>query len=260
MNRAASLTLALAVPLVGNVRAQEPAPAPDLARQVEVLRTGHGVPHIKAQNLKAAAYALAYVQLEDHGATVAVGLVRARGEMGRWFGRDSMENDFLAQRGYALAVERYPQLDQDTRDVYEGFAAGVNRYITLHPEEFPPGFAPRFTASDVAARDVRVARPPQERQPVARRDSGQRCTPTPTASEEGSNAWAFAPRRTKSGRAILLRNPHLAWTAGYYEAHLTVPGVLDFLRRELAAYTSGVTRADSQSARGDRSAGGLDST
>ncbi|MDQ3081968.1 MAG: penicillin acylase family protein, partial [Gemmatimonadota bacterium] len=29
-------------------------------------------------------------------------------------------------------------------------------------------------------------------------------------------------------RAILLRNPHLAWNAGYWEAHLTVPGKLDF--------------------------------
>jgi len=47
-------------------------------------------------------------------------------------------------------------------------------------------------------------------------------------NDVGSNAWAFAPSRTKSGKAILLRNPHLAWTAGYYEAQLTVPGVVDF--------------------------------
>src|SRR5690606_30163960 len=46
--------------------------------------------------------------------------------------------------------------------------------------------------------------------------------------EEGSNAWAFAPSRTRSGKAILLRNPHLDWTAGYYEAHITVPGELNF--------------------------------
>jgi acyl-homoserine-lactone acylase len=46
--------------------------------------------------------------------------------------------------------------------------------------------------------------------------------------EVGSNAWAFAPERTTSGNAILLRNPHLSWTAGYYEAHVRVPGVLDF--------------------------------
>jgi acyl-homoserine-lactone acylase len=59
-------------------------------------------------------------------------------------------------------------------------------------------------------------------------------TPTPALSEEGegtddgSNAWAFAPSHTKSGKAILLRNPHLQWNAGYYEAHMTVPGVIDF--------------------------------
>src|SRR5690242_1198450 len=46
--------------------------------------------------------------------------------------------------------------------------------------------------------------------------------------EEGSNAWAFAPSRTKSGKAILLRNPHLHWNSGYYEAQMTVPGVVDF--------------------------------
>ena len=53
-------------------------------------------------------------------------------------------------------------------------------------------------------------------------------SPRIATDEDGSNAWALAPSRTKSGKAILLRNPHLAWTAGYYEAHLTVPGVVDF--------------------------------
>ena len=38
-----------------------------------------------------------------------MGLLRARGEMGRWFGRDSMDGDFGAQREYALAVESYPR-------------------------------------------------------------------------------------------------------------------------------------------------------
>ena len=215
--------------------AQEPNAAPDLARRVEVRRTAFGVPHIKAEDLRAAAYALAYVQLEDHGARVAVGLVRARGEMGRWFGRDSIESDFLAQRDYAVAVERYPQLDRHTRDVYEGFAAGVNRYIEQHPEEFPPGFVPRFTGFDVAARDVSSATPSDARRFLARftgSSGGRRSGGPPGDSvrtiEEGSNAWALAPSRTKSRRAILMRNPHLSWTAGYYEAHVTVPGVLDF--------------------------------
>jgi len=53
-------------------------------------------------------------------------------------------------------------------------------------------------------------------------------TPLRYRPDPGSNAWALAPSRTTSGHAILLRNPHLSWTAGYYEAHLTVPGILDF--------------------------------
>ena len=215
----------------------------DLARQVEIRRTTHGVPHIRAENLVAASYALGYVQLEDYGARVAMGLLRARGEMGRWFGRDSMEGDFGAQREYALAVENYPRLEQQTRDVYEGFAAGVNRYIELHPQEFPAGFKPSFTGYDVAARDVTSANMATARRFMARVAPATNRRGGPGAAnadpsnegvegvdpiEEGSNAWAFAPSRTKSGRAILLRNPHLAWNSGYYEAHMTVPGVLDF--------------------------------
>ncbi|MDF1504309.1 penicillin acylase family protein [Roseisolibacter sp. H3M3-2] len=240
---AVSLSLALP-PAARAARAQGPAPLPEAALGVEVRSYAHGVPHIRAPHLRGAAYALAWVQLEDHGPSVAVGLLRARGEMGRWFGRDSMGGDFLARHARAVAEARYATLEPDTRAVYEGFAEGVNRYVALHPGEFPAGFAPRFTGYDVAARDVNVAAPTDARRLLARlHPLGVRRAPRGAADadpaegepapghdriEEGSNAWAFAPSRTTSGRAILVRNPHLAWTAGYYEAHVTVPGVLDF--------------------------------
>lgn len=188
-----------------------------LMGQVEVRRTAHGVPHINAENFAAAGYAEAYVQSEDYGPRVALSLLRARGQMAKWFGHDSIELDFAGQPGYKRAVETYAQVNRDTRDVYEGFAAGVNRYIELHPEEFPPGFAPRFTGYDVLAKDVEKPSLAPANRFLAQHDPN-----------DGSNAWAFAPTRTKSGRAILLRNPHLAWNAGYYEAHVTVPGKLDF--------------------------------
>ena len=129
---------AVAVGAYPTASAQAPGAA-DLARQVEVRRTDLWRPAHPGRESRGGHYALAYVQLEDYGARVAMGLLRARGEMGRWFGRDSMESDFGAQREYALAVENYPRLEQATRDVYEGFAAGVNRYIELHPKEFPAG-------------------------------------------------------------------------------------------------------------------------
>ena len=236
------LVAALLLLSSATVARAQAGPVPELARQVEVRRTAHGVPHIRAENLAAAAYALAYVQLEDYGARVVMGLLRARGEMGRWFGRDSREGDFLGRLVHARAVETYPLLDQRTRDVYEGFAAGVNRYVELHPEEFPAfagGAAPRFTAYDVAARDVEIATPAEARRYLARvaparGDARGVAAATPPRDpdvdppDEGSNAWALAPSRTKSGRAVLMRNPHLSWSSGYYEAHVTVPGVLEF--------------------------------
>ena len=231
----------LAVLFAAPAGAQSPAAPPALASQVEVLRTTHGVPHIRAENLKAAAYALAYVQLEDYGPRVAYSLVRSQGQMGRWFGHDSIDGDFGARLAHDIAVRQYQTLDQDTRDVYEGFAAGANRYVELHPEEFIPGFDPKFTGYDVAAKDVELASPAAARRFLARVEPeqprrGRRPAPSNEPPEGypndvpdfGSNAWAFAPSRTKSGRAILMRNPHLSWDAGYYEAQITVPNKLEW--------------------------------
>jgi acyl-homoserine-lactone acylase len=216
---------------------------PDIASHVEVRRTEHGVPHIRADNMEAAGYGLGYVQIEDYGARVAMGLLHSRGEMGRWFGRDSIEGDFNARLNYETAVRGYPTLDSDTRAIYDGFAEGVNRYIEMHPEEFPARFAPHFTGYDVLAHEVsgaslrEAARFLSRIDPQARRRTRDAEPEVALASpiaggqdppDEGSNAWAFAPSRTKSGHAILLRNPHLNWNSGYYEAQLTVPGAVDF--------------------------------
>ncbi|MDB4874895.1 MAG: hypothetical protein JWM41_1341 [Gemmatimonadetes bacterium] len=228
MLRHAFFRIAFSLAVFAGAAHAQPSAA-TLARQVEVRRTAHGVPHIKAENLAAAAYASAYVQSEDYGPRVALSLLRARGEMARWFGRDSINEDFVNHLAYTRAVQSYPLLEQPTRDVYDGFAVGVNRYIELHPEEFPAGFVPHFTGYDVLAKDVELPPLAQSAKFLARTDSASRVrAPAPGDPNDGSNAWAFAPVRTKSKHAILLRNPHLTWTAGYYEAHVVVPGVLDF--------------------------------
>jgi acyl-homoserine-lactone acylase len=203
-------------------------------RDVEIIRTEHGVPHIRATTLRAGAYGLAWVMSEDYGPRTATSILRASGGMARVFGRDSIESDFAAWRDRQRAVETYHLLDEATRDVYDGFAEGLNRFIELHPAAFPPDM-PRFSAYDVAALDIGGAsggalRAYRRLDPTARDTSrrGPGDVDGQDVDNVGSNAWAFAPSRTKSGRAILLRNPHLAWNAGYYEAHLTVPGVVDF--------------------------------
>jgi acyl-homoserine-lactone acylase len=228
--------VAVACALVAAAASTAPT-TPELWREVEIVRTAHGVPHVRAETLRAAGYALGWLQCEDYGSVTPGRLWATRGQTARVTGRAGIEADFTALRERARAVETFHLLEPETRDFYDGFAAGVNRYVALHRDEFAPYIPSDFTGYDVAVLHIgnappaaRIRRFLQELDAGTggREDPAERQDAPSKDPEEGSNAWAFAPSRTRSGKAILMRNPHLAWSAGYYEAHLTVPGVLDF--------------------------------
>lgn len=211
----------------------------ELSRQVEVIRTANGVPHIRAQNLRAAGYALAWLQIEDYGDRMAMSVLGASGRASTVYGYERIESDFLIRREREKTAAKYARLSKDVRDVYDGFSAGLNRFITLHPKEFPVGMPTDFIGFDVASTEIAPPNVRKIRNFVGRLTQGSNTSAAPDTqpqtdeeegegADDGSNAWAFAPSRTKSGKAILMRNPHLQWTAGYYEAHITVPGVIDF--------------------------------
>ena len=237
-------TALLAVALV-----QSPDSGADLAQRVEIVRTEFGVPHILAEDLKAMGFGMGYVQSEDFSASIATALIESRGTLARHVGREALDDDFVSREAHARAVQTFSRLDPRTRDVYTGFAEGVNHYVRLHPEEFPEWMEPDFTGVDALARDVQT----WSRGDAARfvrglmaRDSGAELPPQPDEAEaerafllDGSNAWALHGSRTTSGHAILLRNPHLSWATDadlltrslgstYYEAHVRVPRVLEF--------------------------------
>ena len=234
-----------------------------IAERVEVHRTMYGVPHILAEDLKAMGFGLGYVQSEDFSASIAVAMVASRGTLARHLGADELDADFVARTAHARAVETFHQLDPRTRDVYLGFAQGVNHYIRLHADEFPPWVTPDFTGIDALARDVQTwSRGDAARfvrglrgDDEAGRDADRPGSaapglgsdhppglPSSTFALDGSNAWAFHGTRTVSGDPILLRNPHLRWdgehdllarTSGltYYEAHVPRARRDRFLRR-----------------------------
>ncbi len=239
-----------------------------LAEEVIIRRTAYGVPHILADNIEAAGFALGYVQMEDYGPRVVKGLLQAKGEWAKYNQlsgnqlRRAIDSDAANRRDYARAVETWHLLDADTRDIMKGFAEGVNYYIGLHPDEFEDWAQPFFTGYDVHARGITgpsrtsiktflnaLAERKEKLSQSNRSKQGTKYKSMAFAVElensktvwgrlaaraeevhpdVGSNVWAFAPNRTKSGNAILVRNPHLSWDAGYYEAQVHVPGILNF--------------------------------
>ena len=221
-----------------------------LSARVEVVRTEFGIPHIYAEDWKAFGFAMGWVQSEDYGDQVAIGIVRRRGEYGRYTGRDSIRGDFAGREAHTVAVARYSSLEPRVRAVYEGFAEGVNEYARQNSDVFPEWLVPNFTGVDALTNDVYTWSRGDAAAFVraqTRRESeqmGQGNTPAPAYPDswgyeeelastfdpaaDGSNAWALDGTRTASGDAILLRNPHLSWEAGYYEAHVQIRGDMEF--------------------------------
>ncbi|QYO66133.1 penicillin acylase family protein [Leptolyngbya sp. 7M] len=234
------LLLATSITFAGSFNLVSPQisdPA-ELWQQVEVIRTDFGVPHIQAENFKSAGFALAWLQLEDHGPRTAMNILSASGRAASVLGYERIGSDLAMRRLREKVKHKYPTLSVDVLDVYEGFAAGINRFIKLHPNEFSPNMPTDFTGFDVASAELVQPNEGKIRRFIEavspRSNSTRPQSDDPDADDEGShpddgsNAWAFAPTRTKSGKSILMRNPHLQWSAGYYEAHLTVPGKIDF--------------------------------
>ena len=206
--------------------------AGEYADRVESRRTSFGVPHILADDLGAMAYGLGWVHMEDYGHLVVERLTMVRGELALFRGEDYVDSDFWWRRRYQQAVQEYPNLSADTRELYEGYVAAVNRFIELNPDRVPEWAAGRFTGVDVAAHWVDETLDGATRRFLRSQEARQAARDSAAASGDGSNAWAIGPSRTASGHAMLVRNPHLSWGAGrysvYYEAHIRVPGVIDF--------------------------------
>ncbi|NNF27949.1 MAG: hypothetical protein HKN73_12060, partial [Gemmatimonadetes bacterium] len=207
--------------LLASVAAPPTDSSAALVQRVEIVRTEFGIPHILAEDLKAMGFGLGYVQSEDFSVSIATALIESRGTLARHVGREALDADFVSREAHARAVETFSRLDPRTRDVYTGFAEGVNHYVRLHPDEFPDWVDADFTGVDALARDVQT----WSRGDAARfvrglmaDEAGAELPPAPDEAEaentfmlDGSNAWALHGSRTASGRTILLRNPHLSW-------------------------------------------------
>jgi acyl-homoserine-lactone acylase len=213
-------------------------PSPDtLAAQVVIRRDTFGIPHILADTEEAAAFGFGYAQAEDHAVEIARRFVRARGEEARYFGDEGLEND--------LAMAQFENLDATRRglqhvsplyrQILAAYAAGVNRYVAKHRAQLP-SWIPEFSAADVLANSRASAADAlggpgilrQLRQKYERPGSDEPATRAEWIDAPGSNALALGPSRTTTGKPILLGNPHLSWSSLYWEAHVRVPGAIDF--------------------------------
>ena len=239
-----------------------------LADRVVIRRDTFGVPHIVGETEAAAGFGFGYAQAEDHAAEMARRFLVARGDAAIHLGPAFLDADLAARRSDNIGESRraLARIDRTFREVLEGFAGGYNLYVQQRRGTLPPWVveitaadalalthidAPTETASTALVRALQQkypdgARPPAEPRLSAEQlglgdgaDGGGADGPgedTASAEKDGSNAIALSGIKTTSGAPMLLGNPHLRWQQLYWEAHVKVPGRLDFYGSTLVGY------------------------
>jgi penicillin G amidase len=118
---------------------------PGVRAEVRVERDAHGIPTIKAATLRDAVYALGVVHAQDRLWQLETHRRIGSGRMAEAVGEGGVETDrFLRVLGIKRAAQaQWARLQQsvvanETRDILEAYAAGINDTVTLHTPARPP--------------------------------------------------------------------------------------------------------------------------
>lgn len=215
--------------------ATSPAPAPSLRN--EILWDTYGVPHIYGTSTAAVFYGYGYAQAQSHGDEILRLYGESRGRGAEYWGEAYEPTALwvLTNGVPARAKVWYDAQEPAFRANLDAFAKGMNDYAAAHADALDPDarVVLPVTGVDVVAHAHRlmnyiyVASPNLGGEGDAPEvDASGRPVDPGYTGEDGSNTWAVSAKRSASGHALLLQNPHLGWDVNYftyYEAHLVGP-------------------------------------
>ncbi len=248
-----------AIALAGAAQAQT-ADRPLDRGAVEIRRTAHGVPHIRALDREGLGFGAGYAYAQDNICLMADQIVTLSGERALTFGAEgqttvsfrpipNVEADVFFRSIFDMDALRqaFGEVDPRYADMVRGYVAGYNRYLSdtglaalpapcreaawvrpitlddllrLNEEKMIQASAGAWLSGIVAAGPPGGAAQLALRAPEPAQYAGL-----------GSNGWAFGKDFTAQGRGLVLANPHFPWatTNRFYQIHLTLPGELDVM-------------------------------
>ena len=220
------------------------------ARRVTIMRDKWGIPHVFGKTDADAVFGLLYAQAEDDFNRIELNYINALGRLAEVEGEAEIWRDlrmklFITPRDLQARFAASPAW---LRQLMVGFADGLNFYLHVHPEvrpklltRFEPWMALAFSegsiGGDIESIDLgqleqmygKRSKHSKHKEPKAgipgaplaqaAEQAGARLDPdldpdpdlNPDPEPRGSNGFAIAPRRSASGHALLLINPHTSF-------------------------------------------------
>ncbi len=230
-------------------------PVSELAKQVTIHRDQWGVAHIFGDTDEATVFGVGYTQAEDFFWQLEDTTIQAIGRYAEIMGDSGLNTDLLV-RSFEIprrSKEDFESAKPEYQLIANAFAEGVNYYLATHPEEKPrmihqfegwhSAAIDRYLMITMAYGGSAAGKPNKEEARFSAIEksknvpqySWQWADPQSAFEREafeavGSNAWALAPSKTKSGHAMLFINPHQPWygIGQFYEMHVHSKETLRF--------------------------------
>ncbi|SHG98494.1 penicillin acylase family protein [Massilia sp. CF038] len=189
------------------------------AQRVTILRDKWGVPHVFGKSDADAVFGLMYAQAEDDFNRIELNYINAMGRLAEVEGEAAIWRDLRMKMFITPAAmqAKYTASPLWLKKLMNSFADGLNFYLQTHPEvkpklitRFEPWMALSFSegsiGGDIEEIDLKQLEAFYGGKPVIAAE-GSPFDPEP----RGSNGFAIAPKLSKSGRALLLINPHTSF-------------------------------------------------
>jgi acyl-homoserine-lactone acylase len=181
-----------------------------------------GVPHITANNIEELFFAQGWAQMHNHANLILELYGSSRGKGAEYWGKAKFQNDMLIHTlGFGeLADEWGENQDPEIQTIYKSFIKGMNAYANAHPEAINEKnkVVMPLTTKDINMHSMYVI--------FTRFIGGNDLGRVQEWPDMGSNTYAIAPKRSTSGNALLVQNPHLPWWQEFlfFESHLNLKG------------------------------------
>ncbi|MFT5762475.1 MAG: acyl-homoserine-lactone acylase [Polaribacter sp.] len=193
------------------------------AKNTEIIRDDFGVPHVYGKTDADAVFGLLYAQAEDDFNRVEHNYIWAIGRLAEIEGEESLYSDLRA-RLYMTEKEAKENLENSPawlQKLCVAFADGLNYYLAKNPEvkpklitRFEPWMSMYFSEGSIGGDIERVS----TRKVKEFYDSKNKMAIVNNGlirlkddEPRGSNGFAIAGSKTKSGNAMLLINPHTSF-------------------------------------------------